>query len=317
MATGRHLAVYPLPVVSGGWLFLAAMVAAYGVANLLQSIAASRTDLHRAFNPRLLLSLGKHRTYLFGLVCQFAGFLLAFLARRDLPLFLVQSAVAAGLGVTTVLGVLVLKWKLPKAEIVLLGALCGGLAGLVMSAEPAPSRQLGPMGDLVLALALGVIGLAGFFAVRLHGARGSVALGSLAGLAFSSAAVASRPLAGVHTMHQFVTDPLLYLLIIHSVVGQLLLGMAMQRGSTTAAVAAMDAAGAVPAAAVGLLLLGDEIQPGRAWLAGAGFLITLMAVIGLSYFAEPQYHQPRSQPPPPRRRVPVASGGGPRTHHPR
>ena len=50
------------------------------------------------------------------------GFVLAFLARRDLPLFLVQASVAAGLGVTAVLGVLVLKWRLPAAEIALLVA---------------------------------------------------------------------------------------------------------------------------------------------------------------------------------------------------
>jgi hypothetical protein len=144
----------------------------------------------------------------------------------------------------------------------------------------------------------------GIFAARLQGARGSVALGALAGVAFSAAAVASRPLAGVQSLHQFVTDPLLYLLVAHSIVGQLLLGMAMQRGSTTSAVAAMDAAAAVPAAVVGLLLLGDEIQPGREWLAAAGFLVTLLAVIGLSFYAEPQHHHQQA-----RTRVTVAAGG--------
>ena len=64
----------------------------------------------------------------------------------------------------------------------------------------------------------------------------------------------------------------------------------MQRGSTTAAVAAMDAAGAVPAAIVGLLLLNDKIWPGREWLAGLGFLVTLAAVVGLTRYAEPQHH---------------------------
>jgi hypothetical protein len=290
-------------MASAGWLFLAAMIAAYGVANLLQSIAAARTDLHRKFNPKLLLRLGRHRAYLVGLSCQFAGFLLAFMARRDLPLFLVQSSVAAGLGVTTLLGVLVLKWRLPKAEVALLGLLCGGVAGLVIAARPAPSRQLGVAGDVGLAVVLLAIGVLGFFAVRLHGAPGSVVLGSLAGLAFGAAAVASRPLAGVHSVHQFVTNPLLYLLVAHSLVGQLLLGLAMQRGSTTAAVAAMDAAAAVPAAAVGLLLLGDEIRPGREWLAAAGFLMTLAAVIALSFCAEPQHHHQVARP-----RVAVAAG---------
>jgi drug/metabolite transporter (DMT)-like permease len=297
--------------MSAGWLFLAAMVAAYGVANLLQSMAAARTDLQHGFNLRLLLSLGKRKTYLIGLFCQFAGFLLAFLARRDLPLFLVQAAVAAGLGVTTLLGVLVLKWRLPKSEVALLAALCCGLAGLVISARPNPSRQLGLAGDIGLTAALLLVGGLGFFAARLHGSHGSVVLGSLAGVAFSAAAVASRPLAGVHSVHQFVTDPLLYLLVAHSIVGQLLLGMAMQRGSTTSAVAAMDAAAAIPAAAVGLLLLGDEIHPGRGWLAAAGFLVTLLAVIGLSFYAEPQHQHQQA-----RARVTVGAGPSRTTHRP-
>jgi hypothetical protein len=266
------------------------MVVAYGVANLLQSVAAANTDLHHAFSPRLLWRLGQHKAYLIGIGCQFAGFALAFLARRDLPLFLVQSAVAAGLGVTAVLGVAVLKWKLPSTEIALLVLLGVGLAGLIVSAEPNPSRRLGTAGVVLLAVALLAIGGTGFYAVRLHGSHGSVVLGSLAGLAFGAAAVASRPLASVHDMDHFFADPLLYLLIGHSVVGQLLLGMAMQRGSTTAAVAAMDAAAAVPAAAIGLLFLGDSIHAGREWVAGFGFVGTLVAVIGLSFYAEPQHH---------------------------
>jgi hypothetical protein len=280
---------YPRHVTSA-WIFLAAMVIAYGVANLLQSVAAANTDLHRAFSPRLLWQLGQHKAYLFGIACQFAGFALAFLARRHLPLFLVQSTVAAGLGVTTVLGMLILKWRLPALEVALLGALVAGVAGLIIAAEPAPSRQLGRLGVAMLTAALIAIGVIGFFTVHLHGARGSVVLGSLAGLAFGAAAVASRPLASAHSIESFFANPLLYLLVAHSVVGQLLLGLAMQRGSTTAAVAAMDAASAVPAAVVGLLFLGDRIYPGREWLAAVGFVATLASVIGLSFYAEPQHH---------------------------
>ncbi|HEY0697430.1 MAG TPA: hypothetical protein VGD43_06430 [Micromonospora sp.] len=266
------------------------MIVSYGVANLLQSVAAARTTVHHTFDPGLLIRLASHRTYLVGLSCQMIGFALAFLARRDLPLFLVQASVAAGLGVTAVLGVVLLKWRLPAAEVALLVLLFAGISALVLAARPAPSRQLGPAGLVALVATLLVIGALGFFAVRLHGAPGSVALGSLAGLAFSAAAVAARPLASATSSSALVSDPLLYLLIAHSIVGQLLLGLAMQRGSTTAAVAAMDAAGAVPAAIVGLLLLGDRIWPGREWLAGLGFAATLAAVIALTRYAEPQHH---------------------------
>ncbi|RUL94086.1 hypothetical protein [Verrucosispora sp. FIM060022] len=271
------------------------MIVAYGIANLLQSVAAARTTMQHTFDPGLLLRLAGHRAYLVGLVCQVGGFVLAFLARRDLPLFLVQASVAAGLGVTAVLGVIVLKWRLPMAEVVLLLLLFAGITALVLSAQPAPSKPLGTAGVIALLVALAAIAVLGIFAVRLQGAPGSVALGSLAGLGFSAAAVAARPLASAPTWDAFLTDPLLYLLIGHSIVGQLLLGLAMQRGSTTAAVAAMDAAGAVPAAIVGLLLLNDKIWPGREWLAGTGFLITLAAVIGLTRYAEPQHHHAVAQ----------------------
>jgi drug/metabolite transporter (DMT)-like permease len=266
------------------------MIAAYGVANLLQSVAAARTTVHHTFDPALLLRLAGHRTYLLGVFCQLLGFVLAFLARRELPLFLVQASVAAGLGVTALLGVLVLKWRLPAAEVVLLALLVLGIAALVVSAQPGTARPLGPAGEIALVIAVGGIGCTGFFAVRLHGAPGSVALGALAGLAFSAAAIAARPLAGAHSVQQFAQDPLLYLLIAHSLVGQLLLGLAMQRGSTTAAVAAMDAAGAIPAAVVGLALLGDKITPRLEWLAGGGFAVTILAVVCLTRYAEPQHH---------------------------
>jgi drug/metabolite transporter (DMT)-like permease len=276
--------------MSLGWIFLAAMIAAYGAANLLQSAAAARTTVHHTFDPSLLLRLAGQRTYLIGLGCQVLGFVFAFLARRDLPLFLVQASVAAGLGVTALLGVLMLKWSLPRAEIALLGLLLAGITALVLSAQPAHARQLGTAAVLGLGVAVAVIAVLGFFAVRVHGAPGSVVLGSLAGLAFSAAAIAARPLAGEHSAADVFANPLLYLLVAHSIVGQLLLGLAMQRGSTTAAVAAMDAAGAVPAAIVGLLLLGDQIHPGREWLAAAGFVATLASVIGLTRYAEPQHH---------------------------
>jgi hypothetical protein len=283
-------------VVSSGWFFLAAMVLAYGVGNLLQSTAAARTTVHHTFDPGLLVRLAGQRTYILGFGLQVLGSVFALFARRDLPLFLVQASVAAGLGVTAILGVLVLKWSLPTAEIALLALLLAGITGLVLSAKPAHSRPLGVSGVVMLTVAALVIAGLGFFAARLHGPLGSVVLGSLAGIGFSGASIAARPLASEHTLAGFVTDPLFYLMLVHSLLAQLLLGLAMQRGSTTAAVAAMDAAAAIPAAIVGLLLLGDGIQPGRGWLAVLGFVVTLASVIGLGRYAEPQHHHATATP---------------------
>ena len=265
------------------------MIAAYGIANLLQSMAATKTATTDNLDPGLLLRLFGNRTYLLGLLCQIFGFFFALAARRDLPLFLVQSAVTAGLCVTALLGVLILKWRLPKVEIALLTLVVLGIGALAASAEPSKGEQLGIRGIITLIVALAVIVVGSTFAGRIKGVLGSVVLGSIAGLCFSSAAIAARPLAGAHSVAEFVLNPLLYLVIAHSLTGQLLLGLAMQRGSTNAAVAGMDAAGAVPAAVIGLVLLGDQMRPGLEWLAVIGFVVTLGAVIALTRYAEPQH----------------------------
>ena len=275
-------------MVSTGWLCLAAMIFAYGTANLLQSIAATRTRRCHSMQPKLLLRLCNQRIYLLGVGCQLTGFTLAFFARRELPLFLVQASVAAGLGVMAILGVVFLKWRLPRAEIGLLALLGVGIGALVISAKPGVARHLTPAGFAMLLAVLVVIGVLGFFAARLRGAVGSAALGALAGLAFGAAAVDSRALAAAHHWNMVVTHPLIYLLFAHALLGQLLLGMAMQRGPITVAVAAMDAAATAPAAIIGLALLGDQIWPGRQWIAALGFACTLIAVLGMARYAQPQ-----------------------------
>ncbi len=253
-----------------GWVFLALSVVFYGFANFLQAIAATSERGTTRFGVRTLFRLATHRTYVAGILAQFLGFVCAFFARADLPLFLVQSAAAGGLGLTTLLGVLILKWRLPTIELVLLGMLAFGLLALILSAEQSPSEPLNLFEVVLLAGTAIGIALMGRLASRQRGSEGAVALGSLAGLGFSAAAIASRPLAGHDSVLAFVSDPLLYIVIVNSIIGQVLLAAAMQRGSTTAAVASMEAATAVPAAFFGVVLLGDKIAPGRTWLRGPG-----------------------------------------------
>lgn len=274
--------------MSAGWLSLYAMIVAYGVANLLQSVAANRVQVHDTLHPGLFVRLAGHKTYVIGVVLQFVGFLLAFLARRDLPLYLVQASSAAGIGVMVVLGVVLLRWRIVPVELCLILLLSVGIAAQVLAAKPGPAHRIGTVGAILLLAAIGAIGALALLAVRLRGPIGSVALGSLAGMAFGAGAIASRPLASAPSLSGLATSPLLYLLILHSILAQLLLGLAMQRGSATAAVAAMDAASAIPAAVVGLLFLGDGIRAGMHWVALAGFCVSLCAVLLLSRYAKAQ-----------------------------
>ena len=141
-----------------------------------------------------------------------------------------------------------------------------------------------------MALLVFVFAGAAHFSARLHGAAGSVVLGALGGLAFGASAIATRPLVNAGSIGEFVTNPLLYIFIAHTIAGQLIFGLALQRGATTAASASMNAM-AAPVAVVGLLLLGDKIVNGRQLLAAIGFIATLGAVIGLAFYAQPQRHE--------------------------
>src|SRR5262249_57614727 len=119
--------------VGTGWFVLGAVVVAWGCGNLLQSVAARRTQRCHSLHPSFLLRLCNQRVYLFGVMFQLIGFTLAFFARRELPLFLVQASVTAGLGVMALLGVLFLRWRLPRAEIGLLALLGLRISALVVA----------------------------------------------------------------------------------------------------------------------------------------------------------------------------------------
>lgn len=273
-----------------GWVILVVMIVGYGTANLLQGMAAARGDSDEKLDPRLLVRLARQKTYLAGVGFQALGTLTAFVARRDLPLFLVQASVGAGLAVTALLGVLILRWRLSGKEIALMVATALGLAALIFSAEPSEAKDPHVITVIGLAAMVLVLAAAAHFAARLHGAAGSVVLGALAGLAFGCSAIASRPLVNANSVQEFLTDPLLYVFLVHTVAGQLIMTLALQRGVTTAAAAAMNAM-AAPVAVVGIVLLGDQIVEGRGPLATAGFVVTLAAVVGLALYSQPQQHE--------------------------
>ncbi len=273
-----------------GWIVLAIMVLGYGTANFLQGVAATQDKADERLDPRLLIRLARKKTYLLGVAFQALGTITAFVARRDLPLFLVQAAIGAGITVTALLGVLVLKWQLGRAELLLMVITAAGLAALIFSADPSTAKDPSILTVVVLAALVVVFGVVANFAARLHGASGSVALGALGGLAYGASAIASRPLVNADSWQGFLLDPLLYVFVAHTVAGQLIFGLALQRGATTASSAAMNAM-AAPVAVVGLLLLGDQILDGRELLAGVGFVVTVGAVIGLAFYAQPQRHE--------------------------
>ncbi|WP_445185051.1 hypothetical protein ACTXG6_43030 [Pseudonocardia sp. Cha107L01] len=259
------------------YLELVGAALAYTAGNLLQTVAAGRSRRIDRLDPGLLRRLADDRLYLLGFTAQVLGFGLAFLARATLPLYLAQAGSTSAVGLTAIVGMMIFRWRIRRFEVGALLAMAAGLLLLAVSALPSPAEPMSGGTTVLMVVSLMVaVGLAAP-AARIPGARGAVAMGMCAGLAYGVLAVIGRTLAGGPLL-MLPTRPLFWLMVLAALVGQSLFASALQRGSTTGTVAAMEAISTLSAAAAGLWLLSDQVVEGRGPWIGAGLVLIIAGV---------------------------------------
>ncbi|MDQ1677456.1 MAG: hypothetical protein QOC93_2600 [Actinomycetota bacterium] len=269
--------------------FLGALLAAlcYGTASVLQSVGSRRVAGGTGLDPRLLVRLAGQLTFVAGFALDLAGFAASVVALRTLPLFLVQAAVAASVGVTAVLAVRFLGARLRRTEVAALVGLGAGLVLLAVSARPEHAVPLPPAGRWGLLAGAGGVLLLGAVAARAPGRWATAGLATAAGLAFGGVGLAARVLPRPAPLWRIVAEPTAYALAAYGVLGILLFATALQRGAVTTATAIMVAAETVVPAAIGVAWLGDAARPGHGVVAGAGFALTLAGAVLLARYGEP------------------------------
>lgn len=258
-----------------GYIELVLAAICYAVGIVAQTVAARRAERRNRLDLGLVARLATDRIYLFGFSAQVAGFVLAFLARGELPLYLVQAGASSAVGIAALIGAVALGWRIRRAEGLALVVLAVGLVLLAAASVPSKSGDMPLAAGLALVVTLLVTLVLAVPAARLTGPRGAIAMGMLAGVTFSVLAVASRPLAG-GPFAELPLSPLFWLMVLAAVLGQALLAAALQRGSTTATMATMDATTVVLSSVVGLAVLGDQTAPGY----GSWVVIGLTLVVG-------------------------------------
>ncbi|OLF12303.1 hypothetical protein BLA60_10000 [Actinophytocola xinjiangensis] len=267
-----------------GYVELAVSVAAYAAGIVAQSVAARRALRTGARgNLGLLGRLAGDPLYLLGFAGQVTGFAFAFLARAQLPLFLVQAAACGAVGLATVFGALVLRWRVRAVEVAMLVVLATGISLLASAASPAVARDIPTTAGLLL---LGLPLLAGLALTRGGRTSSTTALATLAGTAFAVLAISSRSLAD-EPLSGLPLNPLAWLVLLAAVLGQACLASALARGSATATVAIMDSVTMVATSVVGLAVLGDRTVPGREWAVGVGLTLAVAGVLVLGLSARP------------------------------
>jgi drug/metabolite transporter (DMT)-like permease len=235
----------------------------------------------------LVLRLARQLPYVAGLALDLAGFALSVVALHSLPLFLVQSLVAASVGVTAIVATLLLKARLRPQEIVALAVLATGLVLLAVGAKPGHAHPLPhAIQWLVLAMLPLLAAVAGV-ASRAQGRRAVVMLAAAAGAGFGAVGIAARGLGTPHPWWHVVAVPGAWAIVGFGVLGVLTFATALQRGSVTVAAAVMSGTETVLPSIVGFAVLGDATRQGYGAAAtGAGLALTLVGVFLLAPYAD-------------------------------
>jgi drug/metabolite transporter (DMT)-like permease len=268
-----------------GLLGAVASAVCYGVASVLQAVAARAAPKTRDVDPRLLLRLLRRAPFLGGILLDVVGFAAEFTALRTVPVFLVQAVVASSLAVTALVAVPMLKARLRPREWAAIAAVSAGLAMLAVATGPEGSAPIGEGFRLALLGCVVVLALAGFAAGRIRDPARSAVLGLVAGLAFGVVALAVRALPDLSPAH-LLRDPATYALVGAGVVAFLFFATGLQRGAVTVTTGARVVGESLAPAAVGVLLLGDRTRPGFAPIAIAGFVVAVAGTLALARFGE-------------------------------
>ena len=281
------------------WLGLVCAVvsaACYGAASAVQSVAARATaDDTRGVDPRLVFRLLRQWRYLASLGLDIVGLVTQVTALRVLPLFLVQAAMAGSIAVTALIASRWFGARLTWPEWLSVAVVCAGL-GMLGAAARSEGTGHGSAGFhyglLAFAFLLAVMGVS---AGRLADPARTVALGLISGLGFGTVGVALRVVPSLAPW-TLVRDPATYAAIGAGILAAWFYAAALQRGGVVAATATMLIGETVPAAAIGVLLLGDRTRPGWLPVAVAGFVVALAGALALARFGEIAQPEPESEP---------------------
>jgi drug/metabolite transporter (DMT)-like permease len=259
---------------------------AFGVAALLQAVAARQEAPVRGVDPRLLLRMLRRPAFVGALALNLAGFGLHVAALRTLPLFLAQATIASSVAVTALLSARVLRVRLTRSDLAAVLGVCAGLALLAGTASDTGTVQpdVGVRAALLVAVVL--VAAAGSLAERSQGPAGAPLLGLVSGLGFAVVAVSARVLPGLDPA-TVLRDPATYALLASGAVAFLLYATALQRASVLAVTSTMVLGQTVAPAVVGVVALGDELRPGAAPLAVVGLALAVAGTAALARY-DPQ-----------------------------
>lgn len=264
------------------WVAAAVCCLGYGIGSVLQSIGAKRAAVVTGVTG--IAAIVAQLPFLLGLAADAVAFVANVVAARELPLFLVQSVMAASVGVTA-LGAALRGASLGGRDWAALGTLGAGLVLLALSASADSPVAVGPGVEWAILISCALPLVVGLIGLRLTGPVSWVVLAAASGLGFSVVGVAARGLGALTVSLALLIHPMTWSLLIGGVLAISFFAVALQRGPVTAVTGISFTIEVVVPSAVGLLLFGDRVGAGLGPMAGVGFVLSIAGTTALARFA--------------------------------
>lgn len=259
----------------------------YGSASILQAVAVRTLAApvgHSVHQQRMRIGAW----YATGLVLDAIGFLASLAALQRLPLFVVQAAVAASVGVTALLASAFLASRLTRAQTAALFAVGAGLVALGFGARAGPSVGVPLLGEWLLLCGVGPLGLLTLRGVtHREDSWAFVSLSLTAGLGFAGVGISARVLVLPDVWWHIAGEPVLWALLTYGALAAVCYGFALSCGSVTVATALTLVVETVVPAVVGVLVLGDRVRAGLGPVVLGGFMLVLGGCLVLAQKAQP------------------------------
>lgn len=256
----------------------------YGISAVLEDRAAKLTPVTGKSGKRAAFRATVSTGYLIGMALSVVAWAFSLIALHRLPLFAVQAISASSIGVVVLITWMVTGRKPTTREAVLLCVLAVALTALAASASPSDPKPVSWVFKLFIWIGVVGVACAAVGATRVPGARGSALLGAVSGLSDGGMALCARALHH-HSLTGLIFDPLAIALIPFTLIGIVAFAASLQRGAVSIALACQQAALTVVPSVIGLLLLGDKARHGFAVVTYACFVITVCAVVALTFEA--------------------------------
>jgi drug/metabolite transporter (DMT)-like permease len=250
-----------------------------GISTVQQKIGADKEPNVKTLDATLLLRLLRNGPYMFGTVLELAGYGLSLVALRILPLFLVQSVIAASVVVTAVGDRLILHTKISHRNIFAIIIVLIGLVFLSISAEPSRAVMGSSSVRLLLELSPILIGVIGIVFIYIRNNISAMVLAALAGLSFGTTSTIGRIIVYPHPLWRLGESPLTWGLIASALLGQYLFTLALQRTTATKGNATMIALQTLGPALCGLIFFNDKIRSGYELIVVLGAALVIIGCI--------------------------------------